>query len=86
MLLFAFICSSLPTLITGFTKKIQQQNVTLLSIPQSFRSNALLSKPLRHVLLGRAKISHMVMFFTGIKDYLRISQVALGPMAQTGEL
>ena len=46
------------------TKKNPAKNVTPLSnelttSPQPFRSNALLSEPLRQVLLGRAKISYI---------------------------
>ena len=54
----------------------------LNSLPQPFRSNALLSEPLRQVLLGRAEISWMVMLYwsgAGTKDNLRISQVSLVP-------
>ena len=55
------------------------------SLPQPFESNALLSEPLTQLLLGRAKVSYKVMLYwsgAGTKDSLRISQVALAPMAQ----
>ena len=35
----------------------------LNSLPQPFKSNALLYEPLGQLLLGRAKISHMVMLY-----------------------